>query len=184
MKIKMTQEQSQSTQVELPIDEEAREGCCGSCSGESCCSEGDCQTEEPMEMVESEAPALTENELIKSPFSDEFMPMALVVSDLQTYLCGLMDYDNDRVFAHNPLLFQEQLTPEGQLSVFMKLPHMVLGCIPNLLLKYSALYLFRNNRPADMHLAGVYEARYREIRMSESGIVQPTADDLIQIHRG
>ena len=112
------------------------------------------------------------------------MPIALIESAGKTYIGGVAElYESSCILTH-PVLFREMLSQEGALQVGMQTPYMVLGCIDSLQLKYDSIYILLNSRPQDMKLAGEYEKNYTQTRLSESGIVQPTQEDMIQLARG
>ena len=167
------------------VAEECSTGCCNSCSGceDEDCAVGECSQEELPDSAEEDQKML-ERQYIKNPFEDSFMPIALIESAGKTYIGGVAElYESSCILTH-PVLFREMLSQEGALQVGMQTPYMVLGCIDSIQRKYDSIYILRNSRPQDMRLADEYEKNYTQTRLGESGIVQPTQEDMIQLARG
>ena len=157
-----------------PVIEEG--ACCGGC-GDDC--EEKCAVDQ-----DAERKRLLEQQFIKHPFQDEFIPMAVIESSMKTYIGGVAELYERSCLVVNPFLFREMISPEGALQVAMQVPVIALGCVDDMNLNHDGIYLLRNNRPQDMRLAATYEENYSKTRLGESGLVTPTQEDLIQISRG
>lgn len=154
------------------------DGCCGSCSHEHNAEDEDMSSFE------------TEN-FIAHPFSDPFMPLAIVESGIKTYMCGLAELDpaTQTCVVVDPMLFQEQMfrtsdapNEEPKLSVMFRLPYITVGCMDSLHLKYDALYLMKNNKEGDMRLASSYEENYNKTRIAQSNLVAPSMSDIAKVN--
>lgn len=157
--------------------------CCGSC--DNCSSEEDSSMDEEFDDL-----AFQEESFVKYPFSDVFMPMAIIESGNKSYLGGLAELDPSTgvCVVVSPMLFQEQFvmnekdpTGEPGLSIMMRVPYVSLGCLDGVHLKSDMVYFLKNNKPEDMRLASSYERNFTQTRAAQSNIVTPTEGDVVQL---